>query len=136
MPRSKKDVDLLEFHAAARKAADGGMTAKAFAREQGTLANNVKAMLYEAFIQHDLKPVEFPEPSRRSRSRKEPPANLSEVKLYTGRAKDPYLTVKIPKAIVAKSGASEGDIFEWRLNRKGNIVGHNTTQNADSSSDD
>ena len=123
MPRTKKDQDLQSFHAAAVKAAEDGMTAKAFAKEQGTLANNVKAMLYEAFVQFGLQPVEFPAPGRRSRKQKEAPDNLSTVKLYTGRAKDPYLTVKIPKAIVARSGAKEGDVFEWQINRKGSIVG-------------
>jgi hypothetical protein len=136
MPRSKKDIDLQAFHNAAKKAASDGMTAKTFAKAMGTLANNVKAMLYEAYIRYDLKPVEFAEPSRRSRSRKEEPGNLSEITLYTGRAKDPYLTLKVPKGIVGRSGANEGDVFEWRLNRKGSIVGHNVTQNGNASEAD
>ena len=123
MPRSKKDLDLKAFHAAAGKAAADGSTVKAFAKTQGTLANNVKAQLYEAFIQHGLKPVEFPAESAKTRGRKEAPDNLSTVKLYTGRAKTPYLTVKVPKAVVAKSDAEDGDVFEWRINRKGSIVG-------------
>lgn len=130
MPRSKKSVDLTGFHSAARKAAEEGQTAKQFARSVGTLANNVKAMLYEAWVEHGLKPVEFRAPERRVRGRKEQPTNLSEVTLYTGRARTPYLTIKVPREIVASSKAEQGDVFQWRLNKRGDIVGTNLKKTA------
>lgn len=125
MPRSKKRIDVQAFHAAAIAAANAGKTMKEFAKEQGTLANNVKAVLYEAFVEHSLKPVTFPVPEPKRRGRKSQPTNLSPVTLYTGRAKQPYLTLKVPRDIVAQSGAKEDDVFEWRLNRKGDLVGAN-----------
>lgn len=122
MARPRKEVDLKRFHTAAKKAANDGMTMKEFAKTQGTLANNVKATLYEAFTEFGLAPITFPEPTPKKRGRKAQPTNLSMVSLYTGRAKVPYLTMKVPRSIVAKSGANDGDTFEWRINRRGDIV--------------
>lgn len=136
MPRSRKSVDIREFHARAVAAVQAGKSMREFAREQNTLANNVKAMLYEAVVLQSLSPVTFPEPTRGGRARKEKPSNISEVQLYTGRAKMPYLTLKVPRQIVAASHSREGDKFEWRLNRKGEIVGTMTHQAAEVSEDD
>ncbi len=127
MPRSKKSVDVQSFHSAAVKAAEEGITLKQFAKMQGTLANNVKAVLYEGVVSFGLAPVEFPKPAPKARGRKASPTNLSEVSLYTGRAKVPYLTLKVPKAVVSRADAQENDIFEWKINRKGDIVGRNRT---------
>ena len=128
MPRFKKSVDVPTFHRDAKAAAAEGITMKEFAKSQGTLANNVKAMLYEAILSYGLPAVEFPKPTVKTRGRKATPSNLSEVNLYTGRAKVPYLTLKVPKIIVSKANCQEDDIFEWKLNRKGHIIGRNRSR--------
>ena len=127
MATSRSEVEIKEFHTLASNAASDGVSIKGFARDQGTLANNVKALLYEAVIHHGLSPVTFPPEPPRQRRRSKMAANLSKVKIYTGRAKVPYLTVKVPRSVVAESKAAEGDVFEWRTNKKGELVGVNLT---------
>lgn len=120
-----KRTDVRTFHAAAVLAAQNGLSIRQFAKSQGTLANNVKARLYEALLAHGLTPVQFPEAVQSSPARAKQPANESTVKIYTGRAKVPYLMVKVPREVLVKSGSSEGDVFVWRLNKKGEVIGKN-----------
>lgn len=127
MSSKKNDSELRSFHGDAKKAAAQGTSLKAFAKENGTLANNVKANLYEAVVNLGLEPVRFEPETPRQRRRSHLPDNVSKVSIYTGRAKVPYLTVKVPREIVASSKAADGDVIEWKINRRGDIVGENLT---------
>jgi len=116
----KSDNEIQAFHARAKDAAAKGVTMKEFAKKEGTLANNVQARLYKAILL-GLEPVKFKEPESGSRKRRKQPNNVTLITLYTGRAKVPYLTLKVPSEIVARAG-NEGDAIEWDFQR-GRIIG-------------
>ena len=120
MAKSKHTNDIHSFHGRAMDAAKGGLSMKEFAKQEGTLANNVQARLYEAVLA-GLPTVQFREPERGSRRRRKEPDNITMITLYTGRAKTPYLTLKVPTQVVEKAGA-ENDLIEWEFSR-GRIIG-------------
>lgn len=120
MAKIKSNGTIHEFHARAVDAARAGKSMKEFAKEEGTLANNVQARLYEAVLAGEAMVV-FQEPVRSTRRRSEVQENVSRITLYTGRAKTPYLTLKVPTDVVQKAGG-EGDYIEWKFSR-GQIVG-------------
>ncbi|MFM7204907.1 MAG: hypothetical protein ACKO6N_29385 [Myxococcota bacterium] len=120
MAKGKNGGDIEAFHARAVAAAREGLTMKEFAKREKTLANNVSARLYEALLEN-LPIVMFREPERSSRRRQQAPENISQITLYTGRAKTPYLTLKVPTSIVERIGAKD-DYIEWDIVR-GKIVG-------------
>lgn len=120
MAKSKTTNDIQSYHARAMEAAKTGLSMKEFAKKEGTLANNVQARLYEAVLA-GMTPVQFREPERGSRRRRKEPDNITQITLYTGRAKTPYLTLKVPTQVVEKAG-NEGDLIEWDFSR-GRIVG-------------
>jgi hypothetical protein len=120
MAKSKHANDIQSYHARAMEAAKAGLSMKEFAKQEGTLANNVQARLYEAVLA-GLPTVQFREPERGGRRRRREPDNTTQITLYTGRAKTPYLTLKVPTQVVEKAG-NEGDLIEWDFSR-GRIVG-------------
>lgn len=120
MAKGKSSGDIQAFHARAAAAAREGLTMKEFAKVEKTLANNVQARLYDAVVS-GLPMVVFRSVERSSRRRRQEPENISQISLYTGRAKTPYLTLKVPTAVVEKAGA-EGEFIEWDFVR-GRIVG-------------
>lgn len=120
MAKVKGNGSVQEFHSRAIEAARAGKSMKEFAKEEGTLANNVQARLYEAVLAGQPMVV-FQEPVRSSRRRSEIQENVSRITLYTGRAKTPYLTLKVPTDVVQKAGG-EGDYIEWSFKR-GQIMG-------------
>jgi hypothetical protein len=120
MARAKNANDIYSYHQRATAAAQDGLSMKEFAKMEGTLANNVQARLYEAILA-GLPAVQFKEPERGGRRRRKEQENVTQVTLYTGRAKTPYLTLKVPTQVVEKAGA-EGDLIEWDFSR-GRIVG-------------
>ncbi len=101
------------------------MTAKEFAKLEHTLTNNVHAKLYECVLD-GMPPIKFRKPERSSRARRRGQDNRTQITLYTGRAKVPYLTLKVPSHIVEQAGA-KGDWIEWRYVR-GRIVGKRIAQ--------
>jgi len=120
MARSKHANDIYSYHVRATEAAKKGLSMKEFAKQESTLANNVQARLYEAVLV-GLPTVQFREPERGGRRRRKEPDNTTQITLYTGRAKTPYLTLKVPTQVVEKAGG-EGDLIEWDFVR-GRIVG-------------
>ena len=133
MAKSKNPNDIHSYHSRAIKASEAGISMKEFAKQEGTLANNVQARLYEAVLA-GLPTVQFREPERGGRRRRKEPENLTQVTLYTGRAKTPYLTLKVPTHVVEKAGA-EGDWIEWDFVR-GRIVGRRAAAGAVGSMDE
>ncbi len=121
---SKRMDDLTSFYARARAAAEKGMTAKEFAKQEHTLTNNIHARLYECVLE-GMAPIKFRTPERASSRRRGVRDNLTQITLYTGRAKVPYLTLKVPSHIVQQAG-KEGDWIEWRFVR-GRIIGKKVT---------
>lgn len=121
MAKVKNSGDIQAFHARAAAAARDGLTMKEFAKQEKTLANNVQARLYEAMVAANLPMVVFRTAERAGRRRRQEPENITQISLYTGRAKTPYLTLKVPTAVVERAGA-EGDFIEWDFVR-GRIVG-------------
>jgi hypothetical protein len=117
-PRTKDDI--IEYHNRAKKAVEQGLTMKEFARKEKTLSNNVEARLYQA-VQQGLSIITFPEPLPGTTRRGKGPDNVTSITLFTGRAKTPYLTLKVPPMIVKKAG-KEGDLIEWEFTR-GRIIG-------------
>ncbi len=118
--KKKERGDLVLFYRRAREAAKRGLTAKEFAKQEGTLANNISARLYECVLE-GMEPVRFKEAEAGGRRRRQAPDNISQITLFKGRAKVPYLTLKVPAHIVSQIG-KEGDRIEWSLSR-GRIVG-------------
>jgi len=120
MAKPRNTNEVLAFHVRAQAASKKGLTMKEFAKEEHTLANNVQARLYEAVLQGQPT-VEFREAARDGRRRRKGPDNITQITLYTGRAKIPYLTLKVPTQVVEKAGM-EGDFIEWEFSR-GRIAG-------------
>ncbi len=121
----KRSYDIFSFHTRAREAAEKGLTAKEFAKQEHTLTNNINARLYECILAN-LPPVKFKEPESGSQRRRGGRDDLSQITLYTGRAKVPYLTLKVPSHVVEKVG-KRGDWIEWSYTR-GRIVGKRVDQ--------
>lgn len=120
MTKSKNLNDIIAFHARASEASKSGISMKEFAKQEGTLANNIQARLYEAIIA-GLPAVHFQDPNSLVRATTLTDDSVTQITLYTGRAKNPYLTLKVPTHIVEKAGV-EGDNIEWKFQR-GKIIG-------------